>query len=62
MFLKFKEYAHQRKFTLFGRALTLLVLEVIANAVCWAVAGLLFARGSDTQSILGLALLAWACL
>ena len=33
--------------------------EVLANAACWTVAGILFGGRKDTQQILGLALLAW---
>ncbi|KAI0789798.1 high-affinity nickel-transport protein-domain-containing protein [Abortiporus biennis] len=47
------------RLTLFGRSLCLISSEIIANAVCWIVAGILFGRNSDTQPILSLALLAW---
>ncbi|KAF9524277.1 high-affinity nickel-transport protein-domain-containing protein [Crepidotus variabilis] len=47
------------KLTLFGRSLLLFICEIIANAVCWATAGILFGRNKDTTSILTLALLAW---
>ncbi|KAH7885314.1 NicO-domain-containing protein [Phlebopus sp. FC_14] len=40
------------RLTVFGRAVLLIVLEVLANAICWAVA-------SRFHSILGLAILAW---
>ncbi|KAF9485779.1 NicO-domain-containing protein [Pholiota conissans] len=45
--------------TLFGRSLLLMACEVLANAVCWAVAAILFGRNPDTRPNLGLALLAW---
>ncbi|KAK7681581.1 hypothetical protein QCA50_015314 [Cerrena zonata] len=47
------------RLTLFGRSLLLVVCELIVNAVCWIVAGLLFGRRRETQPILSLALLAW---
>ncbi|KAJ7860041.1 NicO-domain-containing protein [Mycena leptocephala] len=47
------------RLTLFGRSLLLLGSLVLANVVCWIVAGILFGRKSDTQPILSLALLAW---
>ncbi|CAL1712900.1 unnamed protein product [Somion occarium] len=47
------------RLTLFGRSLLLLVSELVANAICWIVAGILFGRHRETQPILSLALLAW---
>lgn len=47
--------------TTFGRSLLLIVSELLANAACWIVAGVLFGKNQDTQSILSLALLAWVC-
>ncbi len=35
--------------------------ELLANAACWIVAGILFGGRKDTQPILSLALLAWVC-
>ena len=49
------------RLTLFGRSLLLVVAELLANAACWAAAGALFGTKRETQSILGLALLAWVC-
>ena len=48
-----------RRLTLFGRSVMLIGCEVLANAACWTVAGILFGGRKDTQQILGLALLAW---
>ncbi|KIY72001.1 NicO-domain-containing protein [Cylindrobasidium torrendii FP15055 ss-10] len=45
--------------TIFGRSLLLVVGEVLANAICWIVAAVLFAPSRETQGVLGLALLAW---
>lgn len=45
------------RLTVFGRSLLLVCAEVITNAVCWAVAGILFA--GKHRSALGLAMLAW---
>ncbi|KAH8104947.1 NicO-domain-containing protein [Phellopilus nigrolimitatus] len=47
------------KLTLFGRSLLLITLELLANAACWIVAGLLFGRREETRGTLSLALLAW---
>ena len=47
------------RLTLFGRSLLLVVFELLVNAVCWIVAGLLFGRHRETRPILSLALLAW---
>lgn len=52
----------QLRLTLFGRSLCLLVSEVLANAVCWIVAGLLFGKHTHRESVLSLALLAWVRL
>jgi high-affinity nickel-transport protein len=49
------------RLTLFGRSLLLIVAEVLANAICWIVAGILFGGHGQTQSVLSLALLAWVC-
>ncbi|KAJ3759909.1 NicO-domain-containing protein [Lentinula raphanica] len=45
--------------TLFGRSLALLTCEILANALCWVAAGVMFGRTEETKSILGLAMLAW---
>ncbi|KAG7440854.1 NicO-domain-containing protein [Guyanagaster necrorhizus] len=45
--------------TLFGRSVLLVASELIANAICWIIAGILFGRSRETQPILSLALLAW---
>lgn len=50
------------RLTLFGRSLLLIVLEILANAICWTVAGTLFGMRAHAQSILSLALLAWVCV
>jgi len=47
------------KLTLFGRSLFLITLELLANAVVWIVAGLVFGRRAETRSTLSLAMLAW---
>ncbi|KAJ7505996.1 NicO-domain-containing protein [Mycena galericulata] len=47
------------RLTLFGRSLLLMMSLLLANAVCWITAGLLFGRHSDMQPLLSLALLAW---
>ncbi|KAI0320547.1 NicO-domain-containing protein [Amylostereum chailletii] len=52
-------YLRQNRLTLFGRSLVLLAVEVLANAACWATAGILFGRNKESQPILSLALLAW---
>ncbi|KAF5369270.1 hypothetical protein D9758_002785 [Tetrapyrgos nigripes] len=39
------------RLTLFGRSLLLVSAELIANAVCWAVTGILFSRFSNTTSV-----------
>lgn len=50
------------KLSIFGRSALLVAAELVANAVCWVIAGLLFARNQDTRSIMNLALLAWVCV
>jgi hypothetical protein len=52
---------HTAHLTLFGRSLLLILSELLANAICWIVAGILFGRHGHSQSILSLALLAWVC-
>ncbi|KIM89142.1 hypothetical protein PILCRDRAFT_813050 [Piloderma croceum F 1598] len=47
------------RLTLFGRSLLLIVSELLANACCWIVAGILFGKHDQTRSVLSLALLAW---
>lgn len=47
------------RLTLFGRSLLLLTSEILANALCWTAAGVMFGRTKETKSILGLAMLAW---
>ncbi|TFK74846.1 NicO-domain-containing protein [Pluteus cervinus] len=47
------------KLSLLGRSALLLVAELLANAICWTVAGILFGRTKATQPVLSLALLAW---
>ncbi|KAH8104710.1 NicO-domain-containing protein [Cristinia sonorae] len=56
---KVSRYLPGRPLTIFGRSLLLLGSELLVNAVCWIVAGVLFGRKKDTQPILSLALLAW---
>ena len=50
------------RLTLFGRSLLLIVLELLANAACWIIAGILFARKDETKGVMSLALLAWVSL
>ena len=50
------------KLTLFGRSFLLIVLELLANAACWIVAGILFTRKEETKGVMSLALLAWVSL
>ncbi|KAF9067737.1 high-affinity nickel-transport protein-domain-containing protein [Rhodocollybia butyracea] len=50
---------HFPTLTLFGRSLLLLTCELLANALCWTAAGIMFGRTSETKSILGLSMLAW---
>jgi nickel/cobalt transporter (NiCoT) family protein len=52
-------YYRSHRLTLFGRSALLIGCELLANAICWAVAGILFGKRRDSQSILGLSLLAW---
>jgi hypothetical protein len=52
----------RQRLTLFGRSAMLVGCELLANAACWIVAGILFGGREYTQSILGLALLAWVCV
>ena len=52
----------RRRLTLFGRSAMLIGCELLANVVCWLVAGILFSGRKNTQPILGLALLAWVCV
>jgi hypothetical protein len=48
-----------RKLTIFGRSLLIVVLELFANALSWIIAGFLFGRNSNTRPVLNLAVLAW---
>ncbi|KAI0269739.1 high-affinity nickel-transport protein-domain-containing protein [Gloeopeniophorella convolvens] len=48
-----------RRLTLFGRSALLIGAELLTNAICWVVAGILFGGHKDRQPILSLALLAW---
>ncbi|KAI0345970.1 NicO-domain-containing protein [Trametopsis cervina] len=52
-------YGRRPRLTLLGRSALLLTGELLANAVCWVVAGILFGRHEATRSILSLALLSW---
>jgi high-affinity nickel-transport protein len=52
---------HATRLTLFGRSLLLIVSELLTNACCWIVAGILFGKHDQTRSLLSLALLAWVC-
>lgn len=52
----------RRRLTLFGRSAILVGCELLANATCWIVAGILFGGHENTQPILGLGLLAWVCM
>ena len=49
----------RRRLTLFGRSVVLVGCELLANAICWIVAGILFNGRREKQSILSLSLLAW---
>ncbi|KAF5348543.1 hypothetical protein D9756_009585 [Leucocoprinus leucothites] len=51
-------YGRHFRLTLFGRSIILAFCEILANAILWAVAAILF-RGKITRSNLSLALLAW---
>lgn len=48
--------------TILGRSLLLLAGELLLNALCWIVAGLLFGRRNETHNVLNLCLLAWVGL
>ncbi|THH20116.1 hypothetical protein EW146_g1211 [Bondarzewia mesenterica] len=50
------------RLTLLGRSTLLLASELLANAACWIVTGILFGRDASRQPILSLALLAWASI
>ena len=45
-----------------GRSLLLIVSELLANAICWIVAGIVFGKHDNAQPFLSLALLAWVRL
>jgi hypothetical protein len=47
------------RLTLFGRSAVLIGCELVANAICWVIAGILFGARKETQSIMALSLLAW---
>lgn len=49
----------RHRLTLFGRSVVLIGCELLANAICWIIAGILFGGRKETQSILSLSLLAW---
>ncbi|KAH9065490.1 NicO-domain-containing protein [Lactarius vividus] len=57
--LCFHRHRHRHRLTLFGRSVVLIGCELLANAICWIVAGILFGGRRETQPILGLSLLAW---
>jgi hypothetical protein len=46
---------HRRRLTLFGRSVILLSGVLLANVVCWVIAGLTFRQ----SGLISLALLAW---
>lgn len=52
-------FSKKPRLTLFGRSLILVISELLANAICWIVAGILFGRHDQKRSFLSLALLAW---
>ncbi|KAI9465582.1 NicO-domain-containing protein [Lactarius psammicola] len=52
-------HRRRHRLTLFGRSVVLVGCELLANAVCWIVAGILFGGRRETQPILSLSLLAW---
>ena len=52
----------RRRLTLFGRSAMLVGCELLANATCWVIAGILFGGRKNAQPILGLGLLAWVCV
>ncbi|KAH9080626.1 NicO-domain-containing protein [Lactarius deliciosus] len=58
--LYFHRHRRRHRLTLFGRSVVLIGCELLANAICWIVAGILFGGRRETQPILGLSLLAWA--
>ncbi|KAH6911395.1 NicO-domain-containing protein [Coprinopsis sp. MPI-PUGE-AT-0042] len=45
--------------TIFGRSVLLIATELLANAICWAIAAILFASKAENRPILSMALLAW---
>lgn len=49
--------AHDRKLTIFGRSLVMLVSEVVVNVVLWVAAAILWHRAEG--HLLNLAVLAW---
>jgi hypothetical protein len=51
-----------RRLTLFGRSAVLIGCELLVNAICWVIAGILFGTRKETQSIMSLSLLAWVCV
>ncbi|KAH9179154.1 NicO-domain-containing protein [Lactarius sanguifluus] len=57
--LCFHRHRRCHRLTLFGRSVVLIGCELLANAICWIVAGILFGGRRETQPILGLSLLAW---
>ncbi|KAH8989651.1 NicO-domain-containing protein [Lactarius hatsudake] len=57
--LCFHRHRRRHRLTLFGRSVVLIGCELLANAICWIVAGILFGGRKETQPILGLSLLAW---
>ncbi|KAG8849195.1 hypothetical protein FRB96_000902 [Tulasnella sp. 330] len=48
-----------RKLTLLGRSTLLISSELLANVLCWILAGLLFGRHEETRGLLSLCVLAW---
>jgi len=52
-------HRRRHRLTLFGRSVVLIGCELLANAICWIVAGILFGGRRETQPILSLSLLAW---
>jgi len=47
------------RLTLFGRSITLIAAELLANVALWITAGILFGRDAEKRKVLGLALIAW---
>ncbi|KAF8895338.1 high-affinity nickel-transport protein-domain-containing protein [Infundibulicybe gibba] len=47
------------RLTLLGRCSLLVFSEILANAICWIVSGIIFGSNRNTRPILSLALLAW---